>query len=62
MIGGFIQSHGYPPTRAEIAKHFGFNVNAAEDHLRALERKGVLQVHTGISRGIKVLDQNARLS
>src|SRR3954449_6917322 len=48
---------GYPPTRAEIAERMGFrSVNAAEQHLRALEKKGAIEIAEGSSRGIKVLD------
>jgi len=54
-----IQSHmaetGSPPTRAEIAKTMGFkSPNAAEDHLRALARKGVIELVPGTSRGIRL--------
>ncbi|WP_163557460.1 transcriptional repressor LexA [Halomonas sp. NO4] len=46
---------GYPPTRAEIARALGFrSPNAAEEHLRALERKGVIRVMRGTSRGIRL--------
>lgn len=46
---------GYPPTRAEIARALGFrSPNAAEEHLRALERKGVIRVIRGTSRGIRL--------
>lgn len=46
-------SQGYPPTRAEICKEFGFrSPNAAEDHLKALERKGAIELKSGVSRGI----------
>src|SRR3982750_4699295 len=46
---------GYPPTRAEIAEKMGFrSVNAAEQHLRALEKKGAIEISAGSSRGIKV--------
>lgn len=49
---------GYPPTRAEIAKAFGFrSVNAAVDHLKALARHGVIALKPGASRGITVLDE-----
>src|SRR3954465_11136555 len=45
---------GYPPTRAEIAERMGFrSVNAAEQHLRALERKGASDMAEGASRGLK---------
>jgi repressor LexA len=48
---------GMPPTRAEIARELGFrSVNAAEDHLRALERKGALELLSGTSRGIRLKD------
>lgn len=46
---------GYPPTRAEIAKALGFrSPNAAEEHLRALERKGVIRIIRNTSRGIRL--------
>src|SRR6187402_1375755 len=48
---------GMPPTRAEIAKSLKFrSVNAAEEHLRALERKGVIELLPGTSRGIRLKD------
>src|SRR3954465_12027376 len=48
---------GYPPTRAEIAERMGFrSVNAAEQHLRALEKKGAIEIAEGASRGIRVCD------
>ena len=48
---------GMPPTRAEIARTLKFrSVNAAEEHLRALERKGVLELLPGTSRGIRLKD------
>lgn len=51
-----IKDTGFPPTRAEIAQHFGFkSANAAEDHLRALERKGYISILAGSSRGIQIL-------
>src|SRR4051794_4696808 len=55
---------GYPPTRAEIAERMGFrSVNAAEQHLRALEKKGAIDIEAGASRGIRVRDgkSNPRL-
>jgi repressor LexA len=46
---------GAPPTRAEIAHAFGFkSLNAAEEHLRALQRKGAIELRPGIARGIRV--------
>jgi len=50
---------GFPPTRAEIAQTLGFrSANAAEDHLRALARKGVIELTAGASRGIRLVDQD----
>ncbi len=46
---------GMPPTRAEIARQLGFkSANAAEEHLKALARKGVIEILAGTSRGIKL--------
>lgn len=57
MIQAFIADYGMPPTRAEIARELGFkSANAAEDHLRALQRKGVLELKPGASRGILLKD------
>jgi len=57
MIQEFIVDSGMPPTRAEIAKELGFkSANAAEEHLRALQRKGVLELVPGASRGIQLKD------
>lgn len=53
-----IQQTGRPPTRAEIARQLGFrSANAAEDHLRALERKGYIHLSAATSRGIQLTGQ-----
>jgi len=53
FISDHIDSEGFPPTRNEVSKHFGFrSPNAAESHLRALEHKGVIRIEAGRSRGI----------
>ncbi len=58
LIKDEITHTGFPPTRAEIAKRLGFrSPNAAEDHLRALARKGVIELLPGASRGIRVIEQ-----
>ena len=58
LIRSYIAEEGWPPTRAEIAESLGFrSANAAEDHLRALERKGVIEMIPGSSRGIRLLDE-----
>jgi repressor LexA len=55
-IRSWLESTGMPPTRAEMAKEFGFrSPNAAEDHLRALERKGAIEMLPGASRGIRLV-------
>jgi repressor LexA len=55
LIQSHIDAAGSPPTRAEIAKTMGFrSPNAAEDHLRALARKGVIELVAGTSRGIRI--------
>lgn len=57
LIRELTEISGFPPTRAEIAERMGFrSVNAAEQHLRALERKGAIDISSGSSRGIKVRD------
>jgi repressor LexA len=57
LIQDFIAEYGMPPTRAEIAKALGFkSANAAEQHLRALQKKGVLELLPGASRGIQLKD------
>ncbi len=58
----FIRRHaaetGMPPTRAEISAAFGFrSPNAAEGHLRALARKGVIELLPGASRGIRLCEE-----
>ena len=56
LIKQHIENTGYPPTRAEIANELGFkSPNAAEEHLRALARKGVIEMISGTSRGIRLL-------
>jgi repressor LexA len=57
LIRELTEVSGFPPTRAEIAERMGFrSVNAAEQHLRALERKGAIDIASGSSRGIRVND------
>ncbi|MAA55639.1 MAG: LexA repressor [Porticoccaceae bacterium] len=57
LIKSNLDETGYPPTRAEIAQNLGFrSANAAEDHLKALARKGVIEMIPGASRGIRVVE------
>ena len=56
-IRGHLEASGRPPTRAEIATGLGFSTpSSAEDHLRALEKKGVLEIQAGASRGLRLKD------
>jgi repressor LexA len=55
LVQSSIQETGVPPTRAEIATRLGFaSANAAEEHLRALAKKGYLELSPGTSRGIRL--------
>ena len=55
LIRELTEVSGFPPTRAEIAERMGFrSVNAAEQHLRALEKKGAIDILSGASRGIRI--------
>ncbi|RLA35393.1 MAG: repressor LexA [Gammaproteobacteria bacterium] len=57
LIQEFIAEYGMPPTRAEISRELGFkSANAAEQHLRALQKKGMLELLPGASRGIQLKD------
>lgn len=56
LIRTEIRRTGFPPTRAEIARALGFkSANAAEDHLKALARKGAIELTAGASRGIRLI-------
>ncbi|MEX0940921.1 MAG: transcriptional repressor LexA [Pseudomonadales bacterium] len=57
FIRSYLDDTGYPPTRAEIAAELGFkSANASEEHLKALARKGAIEIIPGTSRGIKLPD------
>ena len=59
FIKSKISDEGYPPTRMEISKFFGFkSPNAAEDHLKALKKKGFINILSGTSRGISLSDDD----
>jgi len=62
LIQRAIERTGFPPTRAEIAAELGFSsANSAEEHLRALARKGVIELAAGASRGIRLIPQGDEL-
>lgn len=61
LVQSAIERTGAPPTRAEIAAELGFrSVNAAEEHLQALARKGVIELVGGTSRGIRLRSETLR--
>ena len=61
LIKSYIMDYGFPPTRAEISKILGFkSANAAEQHLRAIEKKGYIQILSGASRGIVLSEDEER--
>jgi len=58
FIKSSLEETGFPPTRAEIANELGFrSPNAAEEHLKALARKGAIEMMAGASRGIRVVEE-----
>lgn len=62
LIRHAIDETGFPPTRAEIASELGFkSPNAAEEHLKALARKGAIEMIPGASRGIRIADYQSGL-
>ncbi|ROS00307.1 SOS-response transcriptional repressor LexA [Sinobacterium caligoides] len=62
LIKRHIRDSGLPPTRADIAKELGFkSANAAEEHLRALAKKGAIEIIPGTSRGIRITAQEEDL-
>ncbi len=61
LVQSAIERTGAPPTRAEIAAELGFrSANAAEEHLQALARKGVIELVGGTSRGIRLRGETLR--
>jgi len=61
LIKAHIEETGFPPTRADIARELGFkSANAAEEHLKALARKGAIKMIAGASRGIRVAEPDIK--
>lgn len=62
IIKRAMRDQGMPPTRAEIANILGFkSANAAEEHLKALAKKGVIEILAGTSRGIRILNDDTSI-
>ncbi|WP_337879994.1 transcriptional repressor LexA [Rheinheimera sp.] len=60
LVKDYQAETGMPPTRAEIAAQLGFkSANAAEEHLKALAKKGFIEMMPGTSRGIRLVDDEA---
>ena len=58
FIRSSLEETGFPPTRAEIAAELGFkSPNAAEEHLKALARKGAIEIMPGASRGLRIVEE-----
>jgi len=58
FIRSALEETGFPPTRAEIAAELGFkSPNAAEEHLKALARKGAIEIMPGASRGLRIVEE-----
>ena len=57
VVREYIKAEGMPPTRAELARILGFkSANAAEEHLKALAKKGAIEIISGTSRGIRLIE------
>lgn len=54
-IEKFISENGYPPTRVDIANIMDFGPNAANQHIKAIEKKGAIKITPKTSRGLTVL-------
>ena len=60
LLKRHLETTGMPPTRAEISRELGFkSANAAEEHLKALSRKGAIEIIPGASRGIRILHNSS---
>ncbi len=63
IIENTIATTGSPPTRSEIASILGFkSINAAEDHIQALARKGMIDIVSGVARGIRLKNTNPEMN
>lgn len=55
FIERYFDENGYAPSLRDIGNHFGFSAKAAFDHLRALERKGIIRTAGNLPRGMALL-------
>ncbi len=56
FLKSFLSGHKYPPTIREIAAHFGISVKGAYDHVKALEKKGLIACDNNRSRAIEIIE------
>ncbi len=59
FLKSFLRGHKYPPTIREIAGHFGLSVKGAYDHVKALEKKGLIACDHNRSRAIEIIETSA---
>ena len=59
FLKSFLSGHKYPPTIREVAGHFGISVKGAYDHVKALEKKGLIACDNNRSRAIEILETHA---
>ena len=60
FIREFSENQGMPPTRADIATHFGIERASVQEHLQLLVKKGLLEIVAGASRGLRLIGQEWR--
>ena len=58
FISDFLDIHAYPPTIREIAGHFSISVKGAYDHIKAMEKKGIIKIAENRCRSIEILDKS----
>lgn len=58
-ISEYLEDNGYPPSRMDIALNFDIAVNAAQERLKAIEKKGYITISPGVGRGIKIIKKAA---
>lgn len=59
FIKSFLSGHKYPPTIREVAAHFGISVKGAYDHVKALEKKGLIACDNNRSRAIEIIEESS---
>lgn len=60
FIQQYINDNGYAPSRVDVASEFSMNPTAAQDHIKAIAKKGYIEITPKVSRGIKILKRVKR--